>query len=87
MKVIYKDFIIILCTPEIQKYSDRRFVNIENGSQSGSHWTCFIVKYNKSFYYDSFGGAPDKFLLNQLPKPIIYQIYKIQDTNSKLCGS
>ena len=69
-------------------HSDKGFVNIDNGSMGGSHtWTCFIIKDNKSFYYDSFGGAPDNFLLNQLPKPIIYHIYKIQDINSKFCGS
>ena len=68
-------------------YSDKGFVNIDNGSQGGTHWCAFYVKNNKSFYFDSFGGQPDKFLLNQLPKPIIYQNYKIQDINSKLCGS
>ena len=44
--------------------SNRGFVNIDNGSQGGTHWTCFVVKDTKS-YYDSFGGAPDKFLLNE----------------------
>ena len=68
-------------------YSDKGFVNIDNGSQGGTHWTCFIVKDNISYYFDSFGGAPDKFLLNQLPKPIIYHNCKIQDINSQLCGS
>ena len=60
-------------------YSDRAFVNIDNGSQGGTHWTYFIVKDSKSFYFDSFGGQPDKFLLDHLPKPIIYHNYKIQD--------
>ena len=68
-------------------YSDRGFVNIDDGRMGGSHWTCFIVEDNKSYYLDSFGGQPDKFLLNQLPKPIIHHNYKIQDINSKLCGS
>ena len=68
-------------------HSDKRFVNIEKGSRGGTHWTCFIVKDNKSFCFDSFGGQPDKFLLNQLPKPIIYHNYKIQDINFKLYGS
>ena len=68
-------------------YSDKGFLNIDNGSQGGTHWTCFLVKDNKSFYFDSFGGAPDKFLLKKLPKPIIYHNYKIKDINSKLCGS
>ena len=68
-------------------YSDKGFINIDNGSQGGTHWTCFYIKGNKSYYFDSFGGTPDKFLLNQLPKPIIYHNYKIQDFNSQLCGS
>ena len=72
---------------DYKMYSDKGFVNIDNGSQGGTHWTCFIVKDNKSYYFDSFGDQPDKFLLNQLPKPIIYHNYKIQDINSKLCGS
>ena len=68
-------------------YSDKGFVNTDNGSQGGTHWTCFIVKDKESYYFDSFGGQPDNFLLGQLPKPIIYHNYKIQDRNSKLCGS
>ena len=53
----------------------------------GSHWTGLIIKDKKSYYFGSFGGQPDKFLLNQLPKPIIYHNYKIQEINSKLCVS
>ena len=53
-------------------YSEKGCVIIDNGSQGGTHWTCFIVKEYKSYFFDSFGGQPDKFLLNQLPKPIIY---------------
>ena len=68
-------------------YSDKGFVNIDNGFLGGSHWVCFIIKDKKSYYFDSFGGNPDKFLLKQLPKPIIYHNYKIQDINSFLCGS
>ena len=68
-------------------YSDRGFVIIDNGSQAGTHWSCFIVKDNKSYFFDSFGGQPDKFIFNQLAKPIKYHNYKIQDINSKLCGS
>ena len=32
-------------------YSDKGFVNRDNVSQGGTHWTCFIVKDNKSFYF------------------------------------
>ena len=67
--------------------TDTGFANIDNGSQGGTHWTCFIGKVNKSYFFDSFGGQPDKFLLNRLPKPKIYHIYKIQAINYQLCGS
>ena len=67
--------------------SDKGFVNIDDGRMGGSHWTSFYIKDIKSYYFDSFGGQPDTFLLNQLPKPILYHNYKIQDINSKLCGS
>ena len=68
-------------------YSDKGFVNMDDGSMGGSHWCCFTIKDNKGYFFDSFGVQPDKFLLNQLPKPITYHNYKIQDKNSKLCGS
>ena len=68
-------------------YSDKGFVNIDNVSQGGTQWTCFYIKDKKLYYSDSSGGQLDKFLLNQLPKPIICHNYKIQDINSKLCGS
>ena len=68
-------------------HSDRGFVNIDDGRLGGTHWACFYMKDNKSFYFDSFGVQPDKFLLKQLPKPIIYHNYKIQDIDSRLCGS
>ena len=53
----------------------------------GSHWTCFYIKDKKSYYFDSFGGQPDEFLLKQLLKPIVYHNFKIQHINSELCGS
>ena len=64
-------------------YSDKRFVNINKGGMGGTHWFAFYVKINKSFYFESFGFQPDKFLLDQLPNSILYHNYIIQDINSK----
>ena len=74
-------------TADSKIHSDRRFVNMGDRNSGGSHWCAFYVKNNKSFYFDSFGSHPDKFLIKQLPKPKIYHNYKIQDINSKLYGS
>ena len=48
MKGKYKEFIIILYTLEILNYIQRGFVNIDDGSQGGTHLCCFIIKDNKS---------------------------------------
>ena len=74
-------------TRDSKIFSEKGFVDIDDGRMKATYWTAFYVKNNNSFYYDSFGGQPDKFLLNQLLKTIIYHNYKTQDTNSKLCGS
>ena len=60
---------------------------MNNGSQGGTPWVCFIIKDKKSPYSDGFGRTPDNFLFNQLGKPIIYQNYKNQIINSKFSGS
>ena len=33
--------------------SDKGFNNMDNGSQGGTHWSFFIVKDNKTYYFDS----------------------------------
>ena len=60
---------------------------MDDGSMGGTHWCCFIPKDYQSYYYHSFGGTPEKCLLNQLPKPLIYHNYKIQDIKSRKRGS
>ena len=86
MKVNYRVYNYKIYPRDSKIITDKRFVNIDNGSMGGSDWTCFIVKDSKSYHLDSFGGQPDKVILNQLPKPILYHNYKIQDINSRLCG-
>ena len=41
-------------------YSDEGFVNIDDGFLNGTHWTCCYIKNHRSYYFDSFGGQPDK---------------------------
>ena len=83
---VWKFYIYPIYPRDSKVHSDKGIVNIDNGSRGGTHWVCFPVKDNKSFYFDSFGRTLDKFLLNQSPKPKLYHNYKIQDINSNLCG-
>ena len=57
-------------------YSDKGLTNKDNGSQCDTHWRCFIMEDGKSNYFDSFGIQPNKFLLIQKPKPIVYHKYE-----------
>ena len=38
--------------PDSKISSDRGFVKIDDGRLNGTHWTCFIVKDRKKFYFD-----------------------------------
>ena len=72
---------------ESKTHSDKGFVNIDDASQCGTHWCCFMKKDIKSFYIDSFGGETDNFLLDEIPKPIINFSYRIQNIVFNLCRS
>ena len=47
-------------------HSNKGFVNIDEGSIMGTDLNCFIIKDNKPYYYDGFGGAPDNFFTKSI---------------------
>ena len=86
MKVIWKKVYKCFIYPTDSKLNrNKKIVNIDNGSIGGIYWTCFYKKDKKSLDFDSSGGAPDKVVLQQLPKLITEHSYKIPDINSRLC--
>ena len=81
-KLIWKKAYNYTIYPRDSKIStEKRYVNNDDVSLGGTHWTCFFIKDNKSYYFDSFDGQLDNLIHLQLPKPIIFHIYKIQDIN------
>ena len=44
-----------------------------------------IQKILKSCFFDSFGGCPEKRLIQQIPKSITFDKYKIQDKDTRIC--
>ena len=67
--------------------TDKRFVNTDNGQLGGTHWTSFYKKDKRSFYFDSVGGQPGRFLLQQSPKLKIYHNSETRYMNPRLCGT
>ena len=48
--------------------TNKGFLNSDNGSMGGTHWTCFYVKDKNLFYLGISGGLPDRLFVQQLPK-------------------
>ena len=67
--------------------------NIDDGSQGGTDRVAFYVStIHESEYFNSFGGPPDTWLIEQLPKAIKYYNYIIQGIDSEsddsmMCGT
>ena len=70
-----------------KKFTQEGFVNTDNGTIAGYHWTTFYVRKNKVFYFDSFGDSLDKYFFDQLPKPASCHNEKTHDINSRLFGT
>ena len=78
---IQKNFKYLIYPRVSKMFSGRRLINIEHSRMGGIHCTCFHIKDNISFFFDSFGGQFDTFLLQQLQKPRIYHFFKNQVIN------
>lgn len=64
-------------------------VNLDKYGSQGTHWTCFVKKGKKVYYFDSFGMYPFQDLVNICNRnklEILYNANIIQDPKSILCG-
>ena len=86
-KTVLKKIINYFLFPkDSETINSKRFVNIDDGHWGGSSLTCFYMKSSNSYFFDSFIGSLDRFLLQQLTKPSIFHNHKYQDIYSNLCG-
>ena len=74
-----------ICPRDSKITTNIGFINWDDDSMRETQWTCFYVKDSKSFYFEIFGGCPDQFLHQQLPKPITFHNFEIQDIVSRIC--
>ena len=56
---LQKIYNLPIYSKDTKLFSDKGFVNIDNGRIGGTQWCAFYVQNNKSFYFDSFGFQPD----------------------------
>ena len=77
MHLNYRIIIIIPYIPEIQEYIQTKDLLIKTMAlKSAVIGVLFILKITNHFF-DSFGRAPDKCFLNEVPKPTLYHKTKI----------
>lgn len=75
----------------INKLDGSYIINLGDNSIGGSHWTCFYIEKNMSFYNDSFAGGPEDIVISWLAnnniKTIIYNDdFQFQEISETLCG-
>lgn len=71
---------------DIKKKDGNYILNLNNSDQSGSHWTCFCIENNKTYYFDSFGFPGPKELRRFNKEEYFYSDKQIQNINSTVCG-
>lgn len=61
--------------------------NLDKKTGQGTHWTAFYCHNKYIVYFDSFGLAPPRNIINFCNKTMItYSTDEIQDINSNACG-
>ena len=68
--------------------NESAIVNLNNSSQTGSHWVCYVKQGNAVQYFDSFGGVPPPpELVDYLgTSRVSYNSLRHQTFNQQNCG-
>lgn len=73
---------------EVPSLNEFTIFNTDNTDGEGTHWTCNMIKNNKSYYFDSYGLYPflevQKYLSNI--KERFYNSFQIQRKEEVICG-
>lgn len=75
--------------PEKCKPIECGIINLGDLDSNGTHWTCYMRKYDEKIYFDSFGDSePPVELVNYLgAKGLKYNSYGFQNFNDPpICG-
>jgi len=64
-------------------------INLDTKGKNGTHWVCMSVRDKEAFYYDSFGGKCDTYVIQYCKRhglSLGINTYIIQDLDSTQCG-
>lgn len=65
-------------------------INMADNADTGSHWTCFVIRNNQCVYWDSFGeiypNSVKKFVGKNPNIQLYYNTDHIQHLESTTCG-
>lgn len=66
-------------------------INLDDGSQGGTHWTCYYSDGgSQGVYFDSFGAVPPPEAMRWAKRgrrsPVSYNAWICQDLKSQTCG-
>ena len=61
-------------------------VNLDDSDGPGTHWVCYWIDPDVSYYFDSFGLSMPDELHDYLKRPTLINTFEIQDRNDVICG-
>jgi hypothetical protein len=61
-------------------------VNLDSGSGGGTHWVAYWKNGPATVYFDSYGLAPPKEVLEYLDRDVRTQTFQLQSANDVICG-
>jgi len=82
----------VIMNDELTNYSFNTgyyIINLEDSTESGSHWTAVIVEEGKGLYWDSFGCVPSlqvEDFLHKSKHKYVFNNKIVQDLRSTKCG-
>jgi hypothetical protein len=72
---------------DIKKQDGNYILNLQSSEDgNGSHWTCFIVEGDKTYYFDSFGFPAPKEFGKWNKEKYFWSDKQIQNLYSTVCG-
>ena len=73
--------------PEKSQETECGIVNLDDSSNTGTHWVCYYNKPNEALYFDSYGFAPPSELEKYLKNDVVYSSFDIQrELMGPICG-
>ena len=72
--------------PKKPKKKECGILNLDDTTESGTHWVAWYKNGTEKKYFDSYGLQPPNELVDYLHSPILYNTERVQPYDQVFCG-